>query len=220
LPIIIRGIEEGKSMRGIARELGCDDKTIARDLRKLALPAEQLAAIQEGDSVEKYLNEALLRETGIDRSARDKLTRRRRQEEQSGKHSDDLARAVLGWFSTKELTNDNLEIVLNHVKREIEWLRDSQLASSSRTFGDVVEPVERNPNVDRRLTLPELDFLNRCASGLVIGLPRVEPLQVIRQSALDKAIKVVCARGHWMDKIGSQTERDNIAKRRNLRGGK
>lgn len=95
LPIIIRGIEEGKSIRGIARELGCDDKTIARDLRKLVLPAEQFAAIQVGDSAEKYLNAALLRETGVDWNVRNKLGRRRRDDEKSGKHSDLLASALL-----------------------------------------------------------------------------------------------------------------------------
>jgi len=219
LPVILRGIEEGKSIRGIARELGCDDGTIRRDLRKLALPPEQLAAIQEGDSAEKYLNAALLRETGVDWNVRNKLGRRRRDEEKKGKHSDCLATAMLGWLSTKELTDWNTDMVLNEAKRMSERLEDSQAAAKSGTFGDFVEPVERNPNSDWWLSR-EPDFISRCAGGLVIGLVGAEPLQVIRQSALDKAIESVRALGSWMDKLDCDLERANIAKRRDLRGGK
>jgi hypothetical protein len=129
LPIIIRGIEAGKSIRGIARELGCDDKTIARDLRKLALPAEQLAAIQEGDSAEKYLNAALLRKTGVDWSTRNKLGRRRRDDEKSGKHSDLLASALLGWLSTKNLSNSSIKVTLEHAKLISERLPDNRASA-------------------------------------------------------------------------------------------
>ena len=118
LPIIMRGIEEGKSIRGIARELGCDDKTVSRDLDKLALPPEQLAAIQEGDSAEKYLNAALLRETG-DRLERQKQARKAspRQTRQAGSIVTSWRGALLGWLSTKDLTDLNAELVLNDAKR-------------------------------------------------------------------------------------------------------
>ena len=198
LELVRRGFEQGKSRRKIANELGYDEKTIRRDLDKLDLPPEQLAAILEGDSAEKYLNAALLRETGIDWSARNKLGRRRREEEASGEHSDPLARALHGWLSTKELTNANLEIVLNDAKRMSEWLPDSQHRPESGTFGDVVGRVERNPNPDRRLTSPEPHFIDQCARALVVGLLRVEPVQVIRQAALNKALILVRARGSWI----------------------
>ena len=219
LEIVRLGLEQGKSRRRIADELGYNEKTIRRDIAKLALPPEQLAAIQAGDSAEKYLNAALLRETGIDWSARNKLGRRRRQEEANGKHSDPLARTLLGWLSKKNLPNTSLEHVLNDAKRMSEWAPDSKYGPKSGIFGDVVGRVERDPNPDRRLTSPGPEFLNQCARGLVIGLLRVEPLQVIRQAALNKAVISVQARGHWMHRPEWKRERDITEARRIRRGG-
>lgn len=48
LPIVARGKEAGKSNREIAKELNCDEATVRGDLKKLALPPEQLAAIRQG----------------------------------------------------------------------------------------------------------------------------------------------------------------------------
>ena len=151
---------------------------------------------------EKYLNAALLRATGIDRSVREKLGRRRRDEEKKGKHSDSLAKAVLGWLTTKKLRDNNAERVLKDAKEISEPLPDSHAAAESGNFGYVVDRVERNKDSDWRLLSPEPDFMSRCARALVIGLLRVEPLQVIRQSALQKAIESVCARGRWTDGLG------------------
>lgn len=220
LPIIIRGIEEGKSIRGIAHEIGCDDKTIARDLRKLALPAEQLAAIQEGDSAEKYLNAALLQETGVDWNVRNKIGRRRREDDRDGRHSDALAQGLLGWLSTKSLTDCKTDLVLMNAIRWRPSPPDGLPNGKSRKFGELVAPVERDPYVDRRLTMPELNFIEQCATELARGLVRVEPVRAIRQSALRKAMQSVQSRPHWTDIPEWQDEKGKIAARRNRRGGK
>ena len=117
LPIIRRRIEEGKSLRAISRELGCDDKTIARDLRKLALPPEQLAAILEGE----WRRNTLMRlcsekpvSTGAPETSWEGVADKRRL---AVSMVDPLARALLGWLSRKRLTNPNLELVLNDAKR-------------------------------------------------------------------------------------------------------
>jgi hypothetical protein len=189
LPIILRGIEEGKSNRKIADELGCDEGTARFDRRKLALPPEEQAAIQSGDSAEKYLNAALLRETGIDRSARNKIGRRRREDAKTGKHSAALERALLGWLSSKLLTNSNTLLVLMDALSWSEPLLDGQPEAQGRKFGEVVAPLERDPHPDLRITPPEPSFIKRCVTELVRALIQVEPVQVIRLSALEKPKK-------------------------------
>jgi hypothetical protein len=224
LSTISRGIEEGKTNRQIARDLGCDEATVRRDLKKLALPPEQLAAIQEGDSAEKYLNDALLRQTGIDRRARDKIGRRRREDQESGKHSESLADALLDWLSTKSPSDSDIALVLKGAMSQSEFLTDGELIPVSRKFGHVVAPLERHPSLGYRRTATEPDFLDQCTRELVRSLVRVEPAQVVRQSALKKAKAKVDARGHWTDGLVSRSkkaeaEKDRIAKRRKARDG-
>jgi hypothetical protein len=220
LDIVRREVKEGKSRREIAEELGCNEKTVRRDLKKLDLPPKQLAAIEAGDSAEKYLSQALLRETGVDWSARNKIARRRREDEKSGKHSRPLAQALLSWLSSKELTDHNTELVLGDAIRRSKPLSDGQRPAESGRFAEVVAPLERDPDPDRRLTSPEPDFLEQCATELLRGLLRVEPVQAIRQSALKIAITSVRGRGHWMDKLGTPQTKVDRERRRNLRGGK
>lgn len=218
--IVRRGIEDGKSVRASARELGCDDHTVLRDLKILDLPPEQIAAIKQGDSAEKYLNEALLRETGIDRSARNKLARRRRDDEASGKHSGPLANDLLAWLSNKKLTNSDTELVLTEATHYSKSLADRQPTAETGRFEEVVAPLERKKEAGRLDKVGEPAFIEQCARKLVRALDRVEPVQVIRQAALRKAITSLRARGHWTDRPKMQQEKGNIAKRRNLRGGK
>jgi transposase-like protein len=48
-------VQQGKSKRAIARELGCDEGTVRRDIAKLQLPEDSLEAIEKGAPAEQFL---------------------------------------------------------------------------------------------------------------------------------------------------------------------
>jgi DNA-binding CsgD family transcriptional regulator len=220
LPIIIRRISEGKSRRQVADELGCDESTVRRDLRRLALPVEQQAAIQDGAAAEIYLNQALLKKTGVDRRARNKISRRRREDRKTGKHSDPLAQDMLQWLSTASLTDSNAILVLSDATSQSQTLHDGPPKTKIARFRSLVSPVKHDPSSDYRFISPGPNFIERCSRELVRVLVQVEPAQSVRMAALEKALNAVRARGHWTDVLGSQTVRDNMSKRRDIRGGK
>jgi IS30 family transposase len=52
---IMRGLEQNKSRRAIAKELSCDEGTIRRELRKLELPEHWVEAIKQGSPAERFV---------------------------------------------------------------------------------------------------------------------------------------------------------------------
>ena len=58
LEYVQRGLAQGKTQRAIARELGVDEGTVRRDLKKLQLPPQDLAKVQQGAAAEAFLRGA------------------------------------------------------------------------------------------------------------------------------------------------------------------
>lgn len=180
--LVRRGLAEGKSRRQIARELRCDEGTIRRDIATLSLPADNLVAIEEGDTVEKYLDEARSAKTGRNQKALKLRRKRSRAEKVTGIHSEDLSKAVLEWLSKKGLTNWNEEILLREVKEANQDFPDRQTAPR-RDVAKVIAAFDRGE-------LPDFmpDRINFYAKVLVSALLRTTPEQGIRKSAIDKAL--------------------------------
>jgi transposase-like protein len=131
LELVQFGLEQGKSRRQMGRELGCDEATIRRDIKKLSLPEDQQAAIRKGDSAEKHLRQVRYEKTGIDELAVKRKKKRLTKETKTGGDSNDLAELVLDWLTRRGIETSREEILLlESVKAANKKLPDRQGAPS------------------------------------------------------------------------------------------
>jgi hypothetical protein len=104
LELILLGLDEGKSQRRIAAELGYDEGTVRRCIEIMQLPELSLTRILEGAPAEKYIraerrralqNAQQLQLAAEKEASLTSMLRRLSEEEQTGCHSDALARLIL-----------------------------------------------------------------------------------------------------------------------------
>lgn len=173
------GLAAGKSQRGIARELGCDDGTVGRDIEKLRLPVSLLAKIEAGAPAEPILREARRRAALVEL--------RQRVDEEVGTecHSDALAAAGLRFLIEKPLIRADEMMIMDQVGRVL-W-----------PVGDIVAAPRRDPqktftSLDREplpASMPErIDYY---ISILVLALQQNAPEKLIREHAIAKMAKAV-----------------------------
>jgi transposase-like protein len=201
LELVRGGLDQGKSQREIARELGWDQGTIRRDIAKLSLPPDKLQAIQKGDSAEKHLNRARFEKTGKDPIAERKKRKRLLAEEkrllaekETGVHSDALATIILDWLGPKNLTTHEESAVLKGVQEDKGRFPDRH-GEPSRDPAKVLEHFERKyrPRNDCDM----LERLNYYVSVLLSALPYIEPERDIYYGAVDKALREVRGGDIW-----------------------
>jgi hypothetical protein len=186
LELICSSLIAGKSRREIALELGWDEGTIRRDIKKLYLPEDKLNAIADGDSAEKHLR-VLMRQRADDakrvRHQRGAEERRVRipEEQAAGVHSEALAKLVLDWLMTKELTRPDEEMILDLVERE-SWMAGDQPDLARRDSAKVFALCDAGD--------PPGDMTERIDSyvnALVSATLMLAPERLIRHSAIKKA---------------------------------
>lgn len=180
-------LEQGWSQREIAKELGWDEAVIRRDIEKLSLPKGELAAIQSGDTAERYLNEARFRKTGVDRAAAAKQRRRLSQEKRDGRHSTSLSVAILNWLAKKDLLTDQEQLILVTAQQEIDVSKDH--------WGPPIPNLAGMLQQSERGDLPDDPYerISFYVDALVCALTCVEPTTLIRQLALQKSIQAILA---------------------------
>ena len=209
LDLVKHGLSAGKSKRKIADELGYDEKTVRRDIEKLSLPPDQLAAIQNGDTAEKYLNQARLKRTGKDQSAAARHRKRLATDKGSGIYSDAHASTVDDWLDAKGLSTPDREIVLKTLKRP-EYARPDHNRTARADLAQLLATLERQKSAKR-----VADNLNDCADVLNSALFHVEPIKAIRFTAIDKALKKIREAERWPPyPDGWKAEYENIKRRR------
>ncbi len=196
LGLVEQGVIDGKSQRQIARELGCDEGTVRRDLEILALPEDQVLAIRNGDSAEKYLRarrrqeaaERLrLRQQQIAAEQRTRL----QEEKTSGIHSDETSKAVLDWLGSKELLPPDEERILEMVDRWSWRARDQQEFPCSDPKEVFLICEHGSPPADM------IERLNVYVTILTSALLLLAPELAIRDSAIKKASIAVCHPKRW-----------------------
>ena len=186
LELICSGLIAGKSQREIAGELGWDEGTIRRDIKKLCLPEDELNAIADGGSAEKHLRVLMQhRATEARRVLRQRGAEERRvripEDEATGVHSNALAEIVLDWLMTKDLTRPDEEMILDMVERK-SWTAGDQPAPARRDSAKVLALCERG---ELPSDMPErIDFF---VTALVSAILMLEPVRLIRDSAIKKA---------------------------------
>jgi len=177
LQLVLQGLDAGKSQRKIAKELGCDEGTIRRDIKKLQLPAPYLKAVESGDSAEKYLRAIRAGAAAADRNERIA------EEFETGCHSDALTEVLLEWSMGKELATADEVMIFDMAERR-NW-----------EIGDKLNAPRRNPRAVFALceggelpkSMPErIEFYVR---ALVSALVLIAPERVIRNRAINKALK-------------------------------
>jgi hypothetical protein len=186
-----RGLAAGKSRRKIARELGYDEGTIRRDLKILALPEDQVLAIRNGDTAEKFLRAR--RHQGVAEQHRlrqqqvaDEQQTRLQEEKASGIHSAGTAKAVLAWLMTKDLLPPNKELILDMVDCQ-SWSAGDQPQLPCNDPKRVFLSCERGkPPHDMN------DRVNYYVTILRSALFLLAPELTIRDSAIRKARTAVC----------------------------
>ena len=209
LELVKQSLAEGKSQRKIADEFGWGEGTIRRDVDILCLPPDQLAAIQNGDTAEKFLNQARLRKTGKDRSATARHRKRLATDNGSGIYSNSHASTLVDWLDGKDLSTPDQEIVLKTLKRP-EYARPDHKRTARADLAKVLATLERQKPAERIV-----DRLNDCADVLNSALFHVEPVRAIRIAAIDKALKKIRESERWPpypDKW--KAEYENIKRRR------
>ncbi len=139
LELIRSGLDLGKSQRLLAAELGFDEGTIRRCIEIMQLPEPSLALISEGAPAEKYiraerrraLREAQQLQLAAEREAALKsMSRRLFEEEQTGCHSDALARLIL--LSMRDKWGGGYAVqLIGEVERENRGVADRLVIPSS-----------------------------------------------------------------------------------------
>jgi hypothetical protein len=212
LELVRRGRDQGKSNREIARDLGCDEGTVRRDLKKLRLPEDQLIAIQEGDPAEQYLDKARFEKTGIDQKVRKIRRKRLLTEKVTGVPSDEAANAVSAWLVKKEPYTAVQQLLLKHVGQYCKNIPDRQRAPRSDTakvFALCEAGEMLKPSTDRA------DFHVRV---LASALVHIAPEKLIRDSAIKKAQQAARTREPYPpEPAGWEKQRAVQRKRRRLR---
>ena len=106
-------LQQGKKQREIARELGCDEGTVRRDIEILQLSEASLKRIEDGASAEAFLRDARV-------AAAKKEHKVRVQEEQAtGQHSGEVAHAVLDWLKEMPLVQADEEMIIGNVEYQL-----------------------------------------------------------------------------------------------------
>jgi hypothetical protein len=212
LELICRGLDEGKSQRKIADELGYDEGTIRRDLDKLALPNDQLIAIQNGDTAEQYLDKARFEKTGIDQKVLKIRRKRLRAEKATGVPSDEAEKVVSAWLIEKVPITRIQQLILHDVEGHSQDIPDQQRAPRSDTAA-LFSRFERGM-VDGRLT----ESINSQVNVLVSVLVHIAPEKAIRDAAIRKAQQEARRRApHPPDSPRRAIEKARQRKRRQLR---
>lgn len=173
LKLVREGLEQGKSMRQIARELGYDASVIRRDVKVLQLPSTMLEAVEGGADAEQYL-----RAVRLQRAAK-AIQQRLDEERADGRHSDDLARAILTWLRAKDLALSYEEQLFDIVERA-NWEIPSQLDT----------PRQRPDKVFARASGGDPEYMTErlvhLANVLLKAMPMIAPEREIRDAALQK----------------------------------
>jgi hypothetical protein len=108
-----QGLKDGKLQRQIAREPGCNEGTVRRDISILQLPADWVKRIENGEPAEPFLRKARIA------AAREEQQQRLQAETQTGHHSDEIAKEVLNWLMTKPLLRVDEEVIIDKVDRKL-----------------------------------------------------------------------------------------------------
>ena len=179
LVLVRQGLDLGKSQRQIACELGVDEGTIRRDIKKLQLPEIARLAVEAGDSAEQYLRAARTD------AAQAEIQARMAQEKSNSCHSDALAKVVLDWLDKKDLVVADEERILDSAERVL-WTVGDSLATPRRNPQKVLARFERGELPDY---MPAR--IEHYISVLVEALPLIAPEKTIRTEAIRKAVVAV-----------------------------
>jgi hypothetical protein len=174
---IRKGLKNNKSQRAIAKELGCDEGTIRREIRKMTLPKEFVDAIMQGHPAEP-----LLRHMRAAEAIRNGITRLQ-QEKVSGRHSTAAATAVVKWLLDKELGDWDTMYVLTTLRGEFSEVGDKTTEKACLNPARLLASLESQAKWD---STP--DQIEDCMIILRQALPKVAPEKMIRDGAFPKMI--------------------------------
>ena len=177
--IVRQGLKDGKLQRQIARELGCNEGTVRRDISILQLPADWVKRIENGEPAEPFLRKARIA------SAKEEQQQRLQAETQTGHHSDEIAKEVLNWLMTKPLLRVDEEAIIDKVDRK---LCDAYkiTAAPRRDVGKTLAYCERN-----KLPCDSPDEIEFCTNVLSQTLLLVASEKLIRDNAINKIAAAV-----------------------------
>jgi transposase-like protein len=119
------GLQQDKSQRAMAKELGCDEGTIRRDIAKLQLPDEALGAIEQGAAAEQFFRKSRIEVALQERE------QRLQEERATEAHSDAVAETVLSYLFKKDLVRADEVMILDMVDRRI-WQLPNLVAKARR----------------------------------------------------------------------------------------
>lgn len=191
--LIMLGLDEGKSRRRIAAELGFDEGTVRRCIKILQLSKSSLTRILEGAPAAKYiraerrqaLQNAQQLQLAAEKEAALRSKRRRLSEEkQTDCHSDALARFILRSMRDK-WAGGYAEQLISEVERENRDVADRLVIPSS------------NPSKTLALcgwgkeTGDGPEMITFSANALGLALPLIAPELAIRCQALKKAMNAI-----------------------------
>jgi hypothetical protein len=220
IELVRQGLEEGKSNGQLARELGFDEGTIRRDIKKLELPEDSLDAVKNGESAEQHLRAARFAAAAQERETR------LLEEKETGCHSNALAEHVLGFLMDKEFTSKHEEHILDKldrqnwtsydgaasarvdlpktllhcehvVLRELQEVREQeQLAEPNRRWAEYVKERTKHRAQHKPCRTGEFaedmpSRLELCFRALAAALPLIAPERSIRDCAIAKAVRAV-----------------------------
>lgn len=173
--IVDTELRGGKSRRQIARQLGCDEGTVRRDMKVLALPASELARAQRGMAVEPLLRRDRRRKERLQHIAR------AQEEQRSAAYSSSLAETVFEWLKSAPLFPvDALRVI---------GMADQRCWRAGMTFNQAAAPDADPADVIDNMqpgALPD-DMAGRIefyALWLERWLTRLEPNRDTRDRAL------------------------------------
>lgn len=179
LSIVRQGLKDGKLHRPIARELGCDEGTIRRDISILQLPADWVKRIENGEPAEPFLRKARIA------AAREEQPQRLQAETQTGHHSDEIAKEVLNWLMTKPLLRVDENKIIDKVDYKL-YDTCKITAAARRDIRKTLAYCERG-----KLPHDSPDEIEFCTNVLSQALLLLAPEKLIRDNAINKIAAAV-----------------------------
>lgn len=185
LPLVAEGIEQGKSHRQIGRELNVDKKTISRDLKKLALPQQDLDRIASGHPAEPILKAEAMRQAKIIEQARIGAAF---ADERSVNLCTEL---ILEWLSLEPLLPVDKAMLLREAEPRLH--RMGSTGRCAVAWKDAWSAIDSSKPTGTK-PVESFEVINWLAIWLMRWLPQVEPVRDLRSNAVEKAIRFLDAK--------------------------
>jgi hypothetical protein len=190
-------VAQGMSNRAVAKKLGCDEGTVRRHRKKRDLPEKYRTLIDRGAAVEPLFRRhdleqqqaRKLAQQEADRMQREyaakERARRKAEEKQDSRHSDNIVIFVLAYLLTIKLRRYAEEGIATNVAKRV-WLEDRADLPylPPQNYQSFIQSFEKvHPLVDH--AVPEnIDTLH-------LLLQRFAPEWEIRNAAIDKIVAFV-----------------------------